>query len=295
MIKVRENVYFNESKNFLVGSDKIELIRETSSGNGISRICLHESLSDSIHQMLICIQPYFYMLPINQRNKGFVSYCILEGSMNVVFFDSALFVEKVITLDKKNPIIRFPSEQIRLNVADKETIFYEISEGPFKDGDTVYYDEKHISIEVVNARLKSLGFTARKLESSDYELIYSNHVESMRDHIERIYGWEDEKQKEIFKSRFEINNQFVVFDSDVLVARIVIERKKDGFFLDVIEISKNYRGRGFGIRLIEASSGGESISVEVYKKSPAINFYLRNGFKASGESNNHIFLYRKRS
>jgi ribosomal protein S18 acetylase RimI-like enzyme len=114
--------------------------------------------------------------------------------------------------------------------------------------------------------------------------------ESMRSYfIENKIPWDFEKRLELYLS-FEI---YEVIETESIGYLALRENEGDIFIAD-IQILDGYRNKGYGTQLLKMakeiarSRGYVSIKLKVFKSSPALELYTRNGYVKVSEEN---FVY----
>lgn len=308
-IEIRDNVFFAKDEQvtsceILISSLKVIASHHPS---GRARVCFHNNLSAKVQEMLIVFANKMDLTPLKQEKETTLTYVVISGKADLLQFND----QGIVIANKamghsigRSPVEKISSKIIRtINVISDYFVFYEITEGPFEDNDTLYFENfiniKNIKLENVNqsekmrdSLYKSLDYDVRPVNIGDFELLEKLHFESMKPHIEKIYGWCLAKQKKIFLERFSLKNHYAVFDGENLVGRVKYMEINGHYYLDIIEISDKYRNKGIGGRLIDSFFGNKEINLQVYRDSPAINFYQNCGFIMITKTENHIHLKR---
>ncbi len=85
-----DEVTFNTAPVAVVDGAVLEALksRALSSASGTARVCLHRSLDDAVHEMLIAHRRGVYVRP-HRHDAEAESFLVLDGRMRVVFFDDA--------------------------------------------------------------------------------------------------------------------------------------------------------------------------------------------------------------
>jgi len=79
------------------------------------------------------------------------------------------------------------------------------------------------------------------------------------------------------------------------IGRLIIDRTNDHMLIVDFTIHSDYQNRGIGSDILaslknEAHGGKVPISLHVRQNSPAINLYLRSGFKKTGVNGHHFAM-----
>ncbi len=106
------------------------------------RICAHPGTEDRLHEMLIVLGSKTYIRPHKHPNKS-ESFHIVEGACDVVLFDDAGSVQRVIPLGDlasgKVFYYRLDAPTYHtLIVRSEALIVHETTNGPFNPADTVF-------------------------------------------------------------------------------------------------------------------------------------------------------------
>lgn len=146
LLKKNERVYYALDKNFSISSQQIFLFKELSKIKKIrvSRICLHRSDDDLLHEMIMIHTKKTSVGPLKQKNNS-ISYHILEGNLSIITYSKNKKKLKKYNLSKDITSI-FDLRSIRIDPNKFREIksnslfciFLEITNGPFNDNDTIW-------------------------------------------------------------------------------------------------------------------------------------------------------------
>ena len=134
----------------------------------------------------------------------------------------------------------------------------------------------------------------RAICDDDYDFLWRLNEETLRAHVEVIWGWDEEVQRAHFQDRMKR-------DSDKRL--ILVEGRRIGYLelkdahallhIVNIQISSRYQGRGLGGRvvqdlLVDASTRGFDVTLSVFKvNTRALRFYERLSFQIVGSTDTH--------
>src|SRR5580698_3975770 len=90
----------------------------------------------------------------------------------------------------------------------------------------------------------------RPAAPDDREFVWSLHQQTMRDYVERTWGWDDRWQRERFDGNFDPSLLQVVEYRSHMVGYMSVRRSSGEIFLAVIAIAPEYQNQGIGTRLI---------------------------------------------
>ncbi len=105
-------------------------------GNGVARVALHKSPTESLHSMLIAQVAGRYWRPKRHLTK-FKSFHIVEGTMLVILFDKEgeIVVGETLSVDDRRSVF-VPAGTFHTNLAvSAVAVHHEVIEGPFTHGE----------------------------------------------------------------------------------------------------------------------------------------------------------------
>jgi cupin fold WbuC family metalloprotein len=127
-----------------VGGPDVEALKRQALANPRRRIriCAHPDTGDRLHEMLIVHARNAYVRPHKHVNKS-ESVHIIEGEVNVVFFDEAGGVAEVVQMGDYHSGRKFYyriGEPLyhTLLITSEFLVFHEVTNGPFRREDTVF-------------------------------------------------------------------------------------------------------------------------------------------------------------
>ena len=142
--KVNEEVWYSQQLHIQLNQVVLECLKVIARQNERNRvrICTHISPENTLHEMIMVYFKGAHLKPHKQYNKT-ISYTILEGEVDLVFFDEIGKEIKIIEMgemsSKKKYFIRTSTSQFRAMRPKSEfLVFHEITNGPFVTNDTIY-------------------------------------------------------------------------------------------------------------------------------------------------------------
>jgi ribosomal protein S18 acetylase RimI-like enzyme len=135
----------------------------------------------------------------------------------------------------------------------------------------------------------------RPATQKDYDFLWWLHRATMRQYVEKTWGWDEAWQSQFFQEHFDPTTREIVESNGVPIGCITVERSEGLIFLAAIEIAPDYQNRGIGTKLIralldEANDRGVSVELSVLKVNPARRLYERLGFAIVGETETHYLM-----
>ena len=134
--KKNEKVYYAKNRFYQFSiNDIYELKRISSKTEKLIRICLHKNDNQKIQEMIIMHKQPQSVGPLKQK-KETISYHVLNGELDIQLSEKK--IKKKFKI-KKNESLRIPCNIFRkIKSTKKDTIFLEITSGPFKDTQTIW-------------------------------------------------------------------------------------------------------------------------------------------------------------
>jgi ribosomal protein S18 acetylase RimI-like enzyme len=132
----------------------------------------------------------------------------------------------------------------------------------------------------------------RPATAADAEFLWALHRECMHPYVERIWGWDDARQRRHFRGLLDVSECHVVMLAGLAVGSRLVQRCPERIFLASIEILPAFQGQGIGTRLLtelreEASRAELPLELHVLKLNPALRLYTRLGFRRIAETAAH--------
>ena len=133
----------------------------------------------------------------------------------------------------------------------------------------------------------------RRAGPADSDFAYVTKKAAFREYVEKVWGWNEEEQRELHARRF-AEQEFMVIEVDGTPAGIIaLARTGECVKVNQLFVRPEHQGKGVGgesMRRImaEARAAGLPVHLRVLKVNPrAAKFYRRLGFAGSGESETH--------
>ncbi len=138
----------------------------------------------------------------------------------------------------------------------------------------------------------------RKATADDSEFAYQTKKAAFRKYVEKVWGWDEDEQRQLHERRFASQDFQVIQVSDINVGILAVVRQPDCVKVNQIFIVPEYQSRGIGaaciMRIIEDAAVSKlPVQLQVLKvNSRAVTFYQRLGFRSIGESDTHVLMER---
>jgi ribosomal protein S18 acetylase RimI-like enzyme len=132
--------------------------------------------------------------------------------------------------------------------------------------------------------------TLRAATADDSTFCYDIHRRSMRDVVDRIWGWNEQDQKAFHVRAYDPAGTQLVLVDGIEAGVLIVDRRPDVLFLSRIEIDPPAQNRGVGTSLIrslqaEAAERGVPLVLEVFLANRRAHaLYQRLGFRETRRS-----------
>ena len=144
--------------------------------------------------------------------------------------------------------------------------------------------------------LKEVKYRPTKAEDRDF--LYQLHVLTMKEYVDKTWGWDDAFQEAVFKKDFDPDEQKIITFDNQDIGVISVKHNENEVFLRTIEIHPDFQRRGIGTFIIESLLNvglqvNKPVMLHVLKVNPAKKLYERLGFKAVTETPTHFVMKRR--
>jgi GNAT superfamily N-acetyltransferase len=114
------------------------------------------------------------------------------------------------------------------------------------------------------------------------------YFETMRWTIERLFGWDEQSQKEKFTAQFNVAASQIIVADGKDVGWVQAKVDEAALWLQSLYVIPAMQRRGIGTEVLtrligRARSERKTLTLSVVKINPAIHLYERHGFKISHE------------
>ena len=138
-------------------------------------------------------------------------------------------------------------------------------------------------------------FTPYEVDSRDY--IFDSYVETMKHHIDNIWGWDETWQQVNFSHSLDKYLTFTLNLAGQKLGYIQLKHKSDYTYLSMIVLTAKYQSKGYGVQIlkkIQSLKPNLPIKLRCFKvNKSAYNFYLQNGFTTVKSNKEFYTLLRK--
>jgi ribosomal protein S18 acetylase RimI-like enzyme len=135
----------------------------------------------------------------------------------------------------------------------------------------------------------------RQIVSDDFDFLWRLHNAALKVYVEKTWGWNEERQRELFTEGFNTNNGKIIVVDDTDAGYLWTIEKETETLLVSVRLLPEYQNKGFGTKVIEnvLAKSKKPVRLQVLKINPAQNLYKRLGFETVGETNTHFIMRTK--
>jgi len=123
------------------------------------------------------------------------------------------------------------------------------------------------------------------------------YCDSMKNHIETLWGWDQNWQINDFESRWNSSVNYTLFNAGKRIGYFQVIEEKNGAYIMMFIIDIKYRSKGVGrhaLTLLKKSLSNKPLSLRVFKTNiKALSFYEKNGFLITNHENEFYVMHQK--
>ena len=144
-----------------------------------------------------------------------------------------------------------------------------------------------------------MRFETRQATCGDRDQLYKLYASVLKDHITKIWGWDESWQQRDFDDRFVPGNIQVAIVSDNIVAYIHVDPDDAAPHVRMMCVAPEHQRKGIGGALLKSliqdcSAKQQDVVLGVFRiNTDARRFYARLGFEVCGETDTHYEMKRK--
>ena len=138
-----------------------------------------------------------------------------------------------------------------------------------------------------------IGF--RPATGNDVDFLYALHVATMKEYVDKTWGWEDAFQESVFLRNYVPANIQIITLDDKDMGMLVVEERPEDIFLRAIEIHPDHQSKGIATEIIstiiaDGFQKNKPVRLHVLKVNPARRLYDRLGFSVIEETTTHYIM-----
>ena len=135
----------------------------------------------------------------------------------------------------------------------------------------------------------------RKNDSADVDFARSLYVETMREMIEPLFGWDQCRQEESFGEWFDLEEASIIVADGSAVGWIQIVTNEQEVFLGSLYVKPDMQRHGIGTHIVRelmtrCQHSSKTLTLAVMKANPAIHLYERLGFRVTHDDQYKFYM-----
>jgi ribosomal protein S18 acetylase RimI-like enzyme len=138
----------------------------------------------------------------------------------------------------------------------------------------------------------------RPAHHDDRDFLFHLNEATMREQIERVWGWDDSEQAALFDARFQPDSWRIIQACGRDIGVLIVEEHPDQIYLAEIQILPEWQARGIGSSILrslikEAATAGKPLTLRVLHVNVGARLlYARLGFREVKTIETHVYLRR---
>ena len=121
------------------------------------------------------------------------------------------------------------------------------------------------------------------VSDADFEPLLALRIDVMREHLERVFRYDPERARRVFRQHFKEPGLRLILVGDVAIGCVGFRVGPETIKLDSFYLDRRHHNTGLGtaimrVLLREADALRLPVQIEVLNGSKADRFYLRHGF-----------------
>ena len=149
-----------------------------------------------------------------------------------------------------------------------------------------------------NSDLRNLtvNVVLRMAHDDDISFARDLYFETMREIIERLFGWDQSREEQNFARFFRLEQVRIITADGQDVGWIQEQISEESIHLGSFYVAPTMQGRGIGTQVLEmllakAASESKAVTLAVVKiNHPARRFYERRGFQTTHEDEHKFYM-----
>jgi len=128
----------------------------------------------------------------------------------------------------------------------------------------------------------------RKGNNKDREWLFSLYSLTMKPHIEKTWGWNEEYQNDVFSTNLHPSKFIIISNIGVNVGAYLVDIDDDKLWLEMLLVKPEKQNKGIGSSIISRLKEQSvqmklPLKLSVIKSNPVLPFYSELGFSVYDE------------
>ncbi|SHI14721.1 Ribosomal protein S18 acetylase RimI [Ferrimonas marina] len=126
----------------------------------------------------------------------------------------------------------------------------------------------------------------------DRDFLWSLKLQAMKNHIQSVYGWDEQVQQRFFEQGLNLGDTRVLLWYGQAIGMLELQQSPEQDYLAKLEILPSYQRRGIGAELItqliaNAQADHKRFALQVFRINPALRLYQRLGLSITDSNDTH--------
>ena len=140
------------------------------------------------------------------------------------------------------------------------------------------------------------NYILAQAQKSDFEFLKYVHHTTLKEHVAKIWGWNEDQQNQFFKDAFNTRHFQLIAIGETSVGYLEINETQDTLNISNILILPEFQGKGVGSQIIKsiisnAKHTNKRVALGVFKvNTRARKLYEKLGFHIHGETPTHYLM-----
>ncbi len=136
----------------------------------------------------------------------------------------------------------------------------------------------------------------KQATTADMELTFRIKSNSLRPYVEKVWGWDENVQRQYHKENFHPKNIKLLVLDNKEIGYLETEYTEQGLYISNLLVEQSFQNMGLGTKVLnmlidEANSKNKTLHLEVLKvNTRAKDLYERLGFKLTGENEKKFIM-----
>jgi len=141
----------------------------------------------------------------------------------------------------------------------------------------------------------AVNIVLRAACANDADFARDLYFETMRGIIERLFGWDQNREDENFARFFKLDEVRIITVDGQDVGWIQEQTLEKSIHLGSFYVAPRMQNRGIGTQVLQmllerAGSESKPLTLEVVKINPALRFYEKRGFRITHEDEHKFYM-----
>ncbi len=142
-----------------------------------------------------------------------------------------------------------------------------------------------------------MNLSTQIAKEHDKNYFFELYCDSMKSHIETLWGWDQDWQISDFEDRWNLSINYILFNAEKRIGYFQVTEEKDGPYIMMFIIDEKFRSKGVGSRaltMLKKLLLNKPLSLRVFKTNTrALSFYTANGFSLLEQEDKFFIMHQR--